>query len=299
MEPRNARLQIRGTNHLPRPLVVSRFLSLLLCGLFAGCSAAKFDTANSNVSGLADQDGTPIVCDPFEPANVVSSISGLKGTIHSWPISNKSKPSSSLDLIRLGYKIDADLFLNKVDVPTRMFDSGFTSSDGKALVNEDDELLTEWFALDVKSKLKLAPGEPEGLYQLAILSDDGSTLFLTEQGLESTLISNEGAHQTKLGCAPKAISMSKDLRLPMRLTYFEGPRYHIALTLMWRKVDSHSGSLAEKECRAEGNEYFFTPATNTTVAVPKAPYLGMLDRGWRPLKAENFELSSGYNLCSK
>lgn len=82
-------------------------------------------------------------------------------------------------------------------------------------------------------------------------------------------------------------------------SYFERPRYHIALTLMWRKVDGRSGSLAERECNAEGHEYFFTPATKTVAAVPKAPYLGMLDRGWRPLKAENFELSSGYNLCSK
>ncbi|MDZ4084177.1 MAG: hypothetical protein U1E10_14635, partial [Bdellovibrionales bacterium] len=123
--------------------------------------------------------------------------------------------------------------------------------------------------------------------------------FLNEDGKDSTLISNEGAHQTKLGCAAKTVAMTKNLRLPMRLTYFEGPRYHIALTLMWRKVDGSSSSLAEKECNAEGNEYFFTPATNTAAAVPKAPYLGMLDRGWRPLKAENFELSSGYNLCSK
>lgn len=275
------------------------FTFALLGGAVSGCSNAEFETAKSNVEGLATHDGTPIVCDPFDPSNVVSPISGLNGTIHSWPSANKSKPNSSLDLIRLGYKVDADLFLNKVDVPTRMFDTGFTSANGQALLNEDDTLLTEWFALDLKSRLKLAADEAEGLYQLAVLSDDGSTLFLNEDGKDSTLISNEGAHQTKLGCAAKTVAMTKNLRLPMRLTYFEGPRYHIALTLMWRKVDGSSSSLAEKECNAEGNEYFFTPATNTAAAVPKAPYLGMLDRGWRPLKAENFELSSGYNLCSK
>ena len=281
----------------------------ILSQILLACSAAEFDASSSKVEGLNTGDGTPVVCDPFDPSNVISPRHGLQGKIHSWPVSKSSKPSSSLDLINRGFLIDADLFLNKVDVPTRWFDTGFTSADGRALVNEEDEILTEWFALDLKSRLKLADDEAEGNYQLAILSDDGSTLFLTGDGSGSgstpgsgaptTLISNEGAHQTKLGCAARAISITKDQRIPIRLTYFEGPRYHIALTLLWRKVDGSSRSLAETECGAEGNEYFFTPATNSTAAVPKAPYLGLLSRGWRPLRPENFELSSGDNLCSK
>lgn len=285
-------------------------ITAIVLPVMIGCSAAEFDTATSKVEGLNTYDGTPVVCDPFDPSNVVSSSSGLKGKIHSWPIHKKSRPESSLDLIRYGFEVDANLFLNKVDVPTRMFDSGFTSSKGDALENENGEVLTEWFALDLASKLKLASDEAEGNYQLAILSDDGATLFLDSDSsvgssndlVPSTkLISSEGAHQTKLGCAGKSIPIGRDSRIPIRLTYFQGPRYHIALTLLWRKVDPSAGrtALNEIECGREGNEYYFQPGNQTTAAVPKAPYLGLLARGWRPLRAENFELTSGYNLCSK
>ena len=286
----------------------SRRLSVLplfaaLALLATGCSRAEFsmyDDGKFKSAGLQENPPDAVVCDPFNSGNNISATLGLKGSIH-YAESLTSRPSSSTDLIRDGKKLDAELFLSRLFVPTRMFDSGFVAEGGRALQNEKGEVLTEWFALDMQSKIKLAAGEATGLYQLAVLSDDGATLLLNNPatGAFEPLIQSEGAHETKLACAGQVVEMGASTKIPMRLTYFQGPRFHISLVLMWRKVSGSMASIAESECGKLGTEYFFTPGTATKAAIPKAPYQGLLARGWKPLNAENFELVSGSNRCVK
>lgn len=285
-----------------RILPVSLQLGLIavLLGSAVGCGPARFQMENEAKNEAAGGGSTPVVCDPFDPSNVTSPTSGLSGSLFSLERCDKSV-STSFELINRGKKLEADLFFSQLATPTRMFDSGFQTEEGDVLRSESGQILTEWFALDLRSKLKLDKNEAPGLYQLAILSDDGATLMLENPttGKLETLISNEGAHPTRMACANQVVSMTADSRIPLRLTYFEGPRYHISLIVMWRKVSGSMSSLSEQECGKLGNEYFFEPGTLTTEAVPKAPYLGLLARGWKPLSAGNYELTSGVNRCVK
>lgn len=289
------------------PKLTKSIKSLALClaavaGLSA-CSPAEFrmynDQSKTGNTGLGTAPSPGTVCDPFDSSNIVSSTSGLKGSIHYLDVGQPTV-STSADLIATGKRVDADLFLNRLFVPTRLFSTGFAGDDGKAIMTSGGNVLLEWFALDLSSKLKLAPGETAGDYQLALLSDDGSTLSLMNQnGKFEKLIDNEGAHPTKLQCASKVVRMDAATKIAMNLTYFQGPREHIALTLMWRKINpALRDPLADVECGQSGNDYFFNVGTATTPATPRSPYNDLLARGWKPLSASNFELQTGSNRCA-
>lgn len=270
----------------------------LVCAslLLNACTAAEFGTyANGSSDNGALGNPPVVICDPFDQANVVSSISGLKGSIY-FLKDTDARQSSSIDLINVGTKLNANLFMNDIYTPTRIFSEGFSTNSGLTLKNENGETLIEWFALNLASKIRLAPGESAGEYQLALLSDDGSTLSIQNtSGSYVPLIENENTHPTKMACATQTINMVPESRVPMNLSYFQGPRYHIALIMMWRKVNANTPEeLSDVECGAMGNEYFFDPVTRA----PKTPYQNLLARGWKPLAPENFELQSGSNLCA-
>lgn len=288
-------------NQLNRITLLSSFL--LLSGALSACSPAEFRmysdlTDTNNSTGTPDP--TPAICDPFDPSNIISSTSGLKGSIH-YLDGASPQYSRSTDVINHGKKVDADLFLNRVFVPTRIFSAGFATEDGQSIKDSNGALLDEWFALNLNSRLQLGPGESAGDYQLAVLSDDGSTLSLqNSQGVFEPLVQNEGTHTTQLACSSKVVSMTSTTRLPMNLTYFQGPRHHISLIIMWRKVPAgaNPNALSDAECGKSGNEYFFNVGTATTAATAKKPYQDLLARGWKPLSASNFELQSGSNRCA-
>ncbi|CAN5434923.1 hypothetical protein BH10BDE1_BH10BDE1_05450 [soil metagenome] len=280
----------------------------LLVSLFSlmACSPAEFKMYNDlsksgNNNGLGNVPTPPTVCDPFDPSNIVSATSGLKGSIH-YLESSQPTVTSSTDLIAQGKKVDADLFLNRLFVPTRLFSTGFASDNGTAIGTSTTKVLVEWFALDLASKLQLGPGDSAGDYQLAVLSDDGSTMSLMNSvGVFENILENEGAHPTRMQCATQTVRMDTSTKLPMHLTYFQGPREHISLVLMWRKISpglsSSVNPLADAECGQSGNDYFFNVGTATAPATPKTPYQNLLARGWKPLSANNFELQAGSNRC--
>lgn len=277
---------------------------MIALSALTSCSPAQFSMTNdpNKVLGENDDIGPPhTVCDPFDNSNIISATSGLQGTIH-YLESFATTYTTSADVIANGRKKNADLFLNRLLVPTRVFETGFANDEGVGLKTADGDLLIEWFALNLNSKLKLGPDDQEGDYQLAIISDDGSTLNVQNaNGNFEPLVDNEGKHPTKMACASKVIDMTNTTKLPMNLTYFQGPRYHIALNLMWRKVVRVPGGaneLDEEQCGQEGNDHFFNVGTATAPATPKAPYNDLLARGWKPLTAANFELQSGSNRCA-
>jgi len=278
---------------------IQALIAIGFLGLTA-CAPAKFSMNGLDSNGnptVTSTGGPPVICDPFDSTNIISATSGLQGSIY-YLDASQPRYTNSIDYINNGHKVNADLFMNSVNVPTRIFSYGFVTDGGLTLVDNSNQLLVEYFGLKLDSKIKLGASDDEGDYQLALLADDGATLSLDDgSGTFQQIVGDEGEHPTQFACASHVLSMDRQSRIPIDLTYFQGPRYHIALMMLWRKISAPQ-SLSDKECGNSGNDYFFSFDQTTGKSVAQPAYLGLLMRGWKPLSAENFELQSGSNKCA-
>jgi hypothetical protein len=228
------------------------------------------------------------VCDPFD-AGVTARDRGLVAELF---YLNPDQPrySSSLDYLEHGQKIASTLYLDRLFIPTRAFDLGFYTQEGNLVVNSEGESLYENFALRLESDLALAENEEEGWYQLATLSDDGSLLdIIHEDGSIENLIDNDGNHPTRMGCAIRSIYMTKETRKRVVMAYHQGPRYHIALILMWRPLPDGADPaqpVSDVDCGREGNSRYFN--SNFVPSVPTLKYYELLERQWKVLTNENY-----------
>jgi hypothetical protein len=247
---------------------------------------------------------TVVICDPFNPNNIIGPTMGLRGKLYSDQsqagLPYQERATQSSHYIANNFYV-ADLELSSLNVPGRQFTVGFPGPGGQilqVLVNGVMRPLYEWFSIDMESKIVLKAGvNLPGLYQFAIISDDGSTLWVKSNANApyAKLIDNEGLHPQRLKVSQTVLSFSQGQEsYPMRLTYFQGPATHIAMQLFMRKVaDTSAASLNEPG--QTGNDLFF----NTTVnpSTPTAAYQAFLERGWLPLDPGNFQLQSGTNRC--
>ncbi len=270
------------------PLNYSTILTIaaLAAVLTTGCGRARFTFENDSSFG---QLNPPTVCAPFDPANPGNGQTGLTGSIR-YLDDNQSRVTRVDDLISSGHDAGVRLVLNRLDVPTVAFTHGFVDSEtGTPLKRSTGEVLNEWFSIDLRSQLSLTNADEEGFYQLALLSDDGAVLEIDESsGIAPTkLIDNDGTHPTRMGCGVKAIYMKRGQPRAIRLKYFQGPRHHIALMLVWRKV-SGSSSKTDATCCASGNDYFWNSAV--TPSVPTDNFAGLVERGWKTPAAQNYLL---------
>jgi hypothetical protein len=234
-----------------------------------------------------------VVCDPMGGPGNPGQDSGLIAELF-YLDSTQPHYNRVQDYFNFGQASSQDLFFTALDIPTRVFDTGFPSETGNIIKDDLGGDLYEYFAIRFKSTLQLGPDDEEGDYELAILSDDGTVLTLIDaEGQESVLVDNDGDHPTRMGCG-ETISMTEDTVLDVRLSYYQGPRYHISLIPLWRKVDQ--STQPEPECGKKGNRRYFDYDNNST---PQQAYLNMLDRGWKPIGAQNWKLpiSAIFNPC--
>jgi hypothetical protein len=118
-----------------------------------------------------------------------------------------------------------NIYTTKLNVPPREFWQGFPGVTGRF----------EWFAIDYTARFWI---ETPGKYSFRLLSDDGSALYIDER----RIIDNDCQH------APLSVDGSVNLEggiHEMRVSYFQGPRYHVALVLdvkapggQWRLFDT-------------------------------------------------------------
>ncbi len=108
-----------------------------------------------------------------------------------------------------------DVCLKQLDVTDREFTEGFPGISN----------LVEWFALDINWRVEVPAA---GDYTFYLNSDDGSYLYI--DGI--LVINNDGLHphveKESVARIPKGIHN-------FRVTWYQGPRYRIALELFWKR----------------------------------------------------------------
>ena len=237
-----------------------------------------------------------LVCDPFDPDPVPSAKHGIKSSLWFRGF-NQPVYQSVMSYINNYKHSDQSLFFNSVNVPTRMFYDGFPLESGDVVRDDLGTQLIEYFAMKFESQIILGPNDSEGLYELAMLSDDGTILKIKDpdnvisdpnaSGWE-THINNDGDTPTRMKCSSRLINMTKDKKIQMELLYYQGPRYHISNMLIWRKA-SQAGK--DAYCNHSGNTYFFDPNHNSA----PLKWLDLAARSWKVLSAENYLLPETAN----
>lgn len=249
------------------------------------------DFVNEVEDGVA---GDKFICDPFD-GEQQTSFQGVAGFVYDGlehPFTNVQ------DYYDFGKKSETPIFMSEINVPTTKFDKGFELENGQFVLNDMGGKLFEYFALDLRGRIRLGEVEENGYYQFALLSDDGAIFDIEFEEGEKELINNDQLTPTRMKCASKAVYFDKSTIRSFRMKYFQGPRMHIALSLMWRKVDPDNIP-NEKYCGKGGNGFFFD--FNKVPSEPKRAYLDLLDRGWKPLDSQNFLLPAGIveNPCGE
>jgi hypothetical protein len=232
------------------------------------------------------------VCDPFGGGTSQSPIHGLQASLF-YSGAGSPRLSSSQDYVDKATKSTQALFFSDLNVPTRMFSEGFATQSSAVVKDDMGSKLIEYFGLKFETVLRLNSDQAEGDYELAVLADDGAVVKAQINGQWRTIVNNDGDHSTKMGCGLSVLNLSKDSAIPLEITYYQGPRFHIANVLMWRKS---AASGQDPQCGKAGNEYFFDPAH---ASAPLQPYKDLLARGWEPISSNNFFVpnTSGYNPC--
>jgi hypothetical protein len=107
------------------------------------------------------------------------------------------------------------IYTTKLNIPTRRFDKGFPGVTDRF----------EWFAIDYNGTFKI---DEAGDIRFRLTSDDGSKLFI--DGI--LVIDNDGIHPTE----PQTTTINLDRGIhKIRVQYFQGPRYEVALVLEMAK----------------------------------------------------------------
>lgn len=277
--------------------------------VLGGCGRSYFSPVIAAQSAASST-----VCDPFggAGANTGNPNNGLVSLLTYLPSSSPAASScasgncSALNVAAFApgapnvVTEGATIYLSDLDVPTQNFSAGFPSGTGSLLTDDTGNPLLQYFSLqNIDSQLMLNAGQAAGNYQLAVLSDDGSVLSIdpTNSGDYQVLINNDGAHPNTLGCATTPVQLTPGTPVSIRVDYFQGPKYSLALILLWRPITGTISS--DPECGIqEGDGYYFDEGT--TPSTPTSNYAALLNRGWSVVPAANFYLPPGSatNPCS-
>ncbi len=243
---------------------------------------------DSLACGVFDPD-SPDPSDPTDPS-VDERQQGVVAELFYRDPSVHPRFPSTRNYIEQGIHVEGlRLFFNRLHVPTRPFDRGFITRSGTPIQTLQGDTLYEWFALSFKGRIRLGSDDEPGLYQLAMLSDDGSLLRMDRgDGEMDLLINNDGDHPTRMACATEALELDRGESVAFELDWHQGPRYHIALVMLWRPWPENPSQVQDVECGRQGNDRYFNSRNDPPT--PQAAYLGLLDRGWRPLEAANYLL---------
>jgi hypothetical protein len=103
------------------------------------------------------------------------------------------------------------IYTNSLNVPPQNFRQGFPGVTDRF----------EWFAIDYNGRFWI---EKPGVYQFALTSDDGAKLYIDHE----LTVDNDGIHPPQVKRASVRLSVGIHR---IRVSYFQGPREHVALVL--------------------------------------------------------------------
>jgi PA14 domain len=130
---------------------------------------------------------------------------GLTGKIYLLPFNTRALPGFDT------MKSVGTIYADSINIPLRSWSAGFPGLRDRF----------EWFGIEYTGFFK---ANKEGEYVFRLLSDDGSKLFIDD----SLIINNDGLH----GAFAKTGKITlDDSRHSIKIQYFQGPRYQIALQL--------------------------------------------------------------------
>jgi hypothetical protein len=223
-----------------RQILLVIFTCSLTAIAFQNCSKVGVnDVPASVLSAAGAPTGSvagPVVCDPFATTTsescAVSSGAGLLGNVYYLPNGNGVD-----NYIENGTQLNVQVVLSEINVPTRDWTSGFPGENGSALTEPDGSILNEWFALDLKGFLELPDSMSEGVYQMALMSDDGSILLIDGQ----QVVNNDGTHAPQWACGG-TLNLKHGEKHSIEIKYYQGPRIQIALQLEMRPASQMSQS---------------------------------------------------------
>ena len=149
---------------------------------------------------------TTVVGEPlYTFGTTVAANSGFRGEIY--PIDPGSRKLPNFSKL----KPVGTIYTPSLCVPARSFDEGFPGITGRF----------EWCAIDYTGRFWIS--EP-GTYRFALASDDGSILYIDDK----IVIDNDKQHPVieKEGKVKLKVGVHR-----IRLSYLQGPRFHVALVL--------------------------------------------------------------------
>ena len=132
--------------------------------------------------------------------------SGLKGVVYH--IRRNSEHLPKFEKL----KPEGTIYTSSLNVPPRDFKSGFPGVTKR----------TEWFAIDYTGRFWI---EKPALYRFSLTSDDGSRLYIDGQ----LVVDNDGLHVPQVRTA--SLELAGGVH-DIRVSYFQGPGYTVALILM-------------------------------------------------------------------
>lgn len=174
---------------------------------------------------------------------------GLHGTVYFIPKDTMVLPDFARDPVeRVG-----EIWTETLNIPPRHWRSGFPGLTDRF----------EWFAIDYDGRFWI---DKPGRYTFALLSDDGSRLFLDD----TPLIDNDCQHPPDLRIAAVKLEGGGHR---IRVSYFQGPRDCLALLLAIAGPEEHEWRVFSiKEFAPPSNpETWQYPANNTLTIVPTTP----------------------------
>ncbi len=236
-----------------------------------------------------------VIDDPFDQGDPAGDDHGLAATLfYMNPDPTSAERAQGFGMFAGPYASDSSheiankLILSRLNRPTVSWSTGFEYAPGEfiSFTNGDgqEEVLVEWFGFIADTKITLTESDPEGDYEFAVLSDDGFTMEVVQNGLPVQVIDSDGEHSTRLGCGTQTIHLEQGEELETRFSYYQGPRYHISFVLLWR---SGTDLVDETDCGDAGNSMWFDGDGDSS---PTEKYNQLLQRGWSVVPAENYLL---------